>query len=93
MGFVRQNPMFAEDIDKLEFVEVISMEEQISLCGKLEAIIGGYFLSGAGLSGPGVEILYYDPSVGEDDTVELIKENIVAYFLADEHMAFVKADL
>lgn len=69
------------------------MAEKISLCGKLEAIIGGYFLYGAGLSESGVEILYYDPSVGEDGTVELIKENIVAYFLADEHMAFVKADM
>lgn len=69
------------------------MGEQISLCGKLEAIIGGYFLSGAGLCQQGVETLYYDSSVGKDDTVELIKENIVAYFLADERMALVKHDM
>ena len=31
MGFVRQNPMLAEDIDKLEFVEVMTMKKIIAM--------------------------------------------------------------
>ena len=62
----------------------------ISLCGKLEAIIGNYFLSGVGQE---IETLYYDVSIDIDDSVELIEENIVAYYVAEESIAFVKRDM
>jgi len=78
-----------------DFVEAKSAEKHgdcgISLCGKLEAIIGNYFLSGAGVPGERVETLYYDPAVGKYDAVPMIKENIVAYFIADESIAFIKS--
>lgn len=61
----------------------------ISLCGKLEAIIGNYFLPGVGQE---IETLYYDVSIDIDDSVELI-ENIVAYYVAEESIAFVKRDM
>lgn len=66
---------------------------QISLCGKLEAIVGGYFLSHIGVSENGVETLYYDPSVDVYESVETSKENIVAYFLRNESIALVKKEM
>lgn len=65
----------------------------ISLCGKLEAIIGNYFLSGVSVPGQEIETLYYDASIDIDDSVELIEENIVAYYVAEESIAFVKRDM
>lgn len=52
---------------------------QMSLCGKLEALIGNYFLSGAGIPDNDIQILYYDSKVNFCDSVPLEKENIVAY--------------
>lgn len=65
----------------------------ISLCGKLEAYIGNYFLSGTSVPGQEVETLYYDPSVGLEDEIEFKEENIVAYFVAEESIAFVKEEM
>ncbi len=52
---------------------------QISLCGKLEAIVGHYDLAGVGLYD--IETLYYDPNVGMYDVISKSKDKIVAYFL------------
>ena len=65
----------------------------ISLCGKLEAIIGNYFLSGAGTPDEDVETLYYDSNVGEYEVVPLVKENIVAYILENETIEFILTDM
>lgn len=67
-----------------------NIPQQMSLCGKLEAIIGNYFLAGAGIPDASVEILYYDSKVGFYDDVPLLKENIVAYIVADERVIFVR---
>lgn len=66
---------------------------QISLCGKLEAMIGNYFLSGAGAPNNDIQVLYYDATVGFYDEVPLLKENIVAYILDDEDVVFVREDM
>ncbi len=68
-------------------------EEKISLCGKLEVMVGNYFLSGAEVPGEGVETLYYDSTVRFYDCVPLVKKNIVAYIVEDETVAFVRADM
>lgn len=65
---------------------------QMSLSGKLEAIVGGYFLSGAGIPGKNVQTLYHDPTVDFYDAVSLKEENIVAYILTKEKIAFVRED-
>ena len=64
-----------------------------SLCGKLEAIIGNYFLYGAGIPDNDIEIVYYDSTVGLYDEIPLIKENIVAYIVDNESVAFVREDM
>lgn len=71
----------------------IEIKNKMSLCGKLEAIIGNYFLSGAGIPDECVEILYYDATVGFYDMVSLVKENIVAYIVENETIAFVREDM
>lgn len=48
----------------------------ISLCGKLEAYIGNYFLSGASIPDNKIETLYYDASIDKDDSVELIDSKV-----------------
>ena len=48
----------------------------ISLCGKLEAYIGIYFLSGASIPDNKIETLYYDASIDKDDSVELIDSKV-----------------
>ena len=63
---------------------------RMSLCGKLEAIIGNYFLSGAGIPDNDIQVLYYDSTVGLYDEIPLVKENIVAHILEKENMAFVR---
>lgn len=65
----------------------------ISLCGKLEAMVGNYFLSGAGNPDNEIQTLYYDPTVGAYDEIRLLKENIVAYILENENVAFVREDM
>ncbi len=68
-------------------------EKRISLCGKLEAIVGNYFLSGAGVPGECVETLYYDSTIGFYDRVPLLKKNIVAHIVENETVAFVCAEM
>lgn len=48
----------------------------ISLCGKLEAYIGNYFLAGASIPDNKIETLYYDASIDKDDSVELIDSKV-----------------
>ncbi len=64
---------------------------RISLSGKLEAIIGHYYLSGVGVNN--IETLYYDPSASEYDSIIPSKANTVAYFLKNESMALVRKDM
>lgn len=64
-------------------------KQKMSLCGKLEAIIGNYLLLGVGVSENGIETLYYDSSIGFYDSVSTKKENIVAYIVENETVAFV----
>lgn len=44
---------------------------RISLCGKLEAMVGNYFLSGAGIPDNDIQVLYYDSNVGFYDAKKL----------------------
>ena len=69
------------------------IRHQMSLCGKLEAMIGNYFLSGSGIPDNDIQILYYDSKVGFYDSVPLVKENIVAYIFENENLAFVREDM
>jgi len=69
------------------------IKHRISLCGKLEAIIGNYFLSKVGIPENDIQILYYDSSIGFYDAVPLVKENIVAYILDNEDIVFVREDM
>ena len=61
---------------------------RISLCGKLEAVIGKYYLSGSG----DIETLYYDPNAEMYDDIGLSEENIVAYLLENESVAIVREE-
>lgn len=63
----------------------------ISLCGKLEAFVGNYYLANV-FPESRVEILYYDASVGIYDAIDTIEKNIVAFFVDDESIGFVKSD-
>ena len=69
------------------------IKQKISMCGKLEAILGNYFLSGAGNPDSDTRILYYDSKVGSCEPVPLITENIVAYIFETDHIAFVREDM
>ena len=61
---------------------------RISLCGKLEAVIGKYYLSGSG----DIETLYYDQKAEMYDDIGLSEENIVAYLLENESVAIVREE-
>ena len=37
--------------------------------------------------------MYYDSTVGYDDAIPRVKENIVAYILENENLAFVREDM
>lgn len=68
-------------------------QASISLCGKLEAFIGNYFLSNV-FPESEVETLYYDATIDDMyDTVDLVEKNIVAYYVNDESISFVKSDM
>ncbi|SFU94150.1 hypothetical protein [Butyrivibrio sp. M55] len=79
----------------MKFINLLKRKKNsipyISLCGKLEAIIGGYYLSGSGLYD--IETLYYDPDAGIYDEIPLSKDKIVAYFLENESIAIVRNDI
>lgn len=66
---------------------------KMSLCAKLEAMIGNYFLSGAGMPDNDIKVLYYDSTVGFDNAIHLVKEKIVAYIVDNENVAFVREDM
>lgn len=66
---------------------------KISLCGKLEYIIGNYFLSGSGGCSHEIETLYYDSTVKSHDSFLLSKAKVIAYFLQDESIAIVRNDM
>lgn len=70
-----------------------NINHKMSLCGKLEAMIGNYFLSGAGIADSEIRVLYYDSTVGFYDEIPLVKENIVAYIFENEDIAFVREDM
>lgn len=79
-----------------DFFEQVNKKDKrhgISLCGHLEAMVGNYYLYGAGAEEPDVETVYYDASVGFYDAVPLVKENIVAYITYNESIAFVREDI
>lgn len=69
------------------------VKHEMSLCGKLEAIIGNYFLSGASYPVSDIQVLYYDSTVGLYDPIPRKKENIVAYILVKENIAFAREDM
>lgn len=71
----------------------VATKNWISLCGKLEAIVGNYFLAGAGAPEERVETVYYDATVDFYDVVPRVKENIIAYILENETVAFVRTDM
>ena len=66
----------------------------ISVSGKLEAYIGNYYVSGEGIPGENILLIYCDPNVdslyGE---VECKKENLIACMTADYEYVFVKNTL
>lgn len=70
-----------------------NIRHRISLCGKLEAIIGNYFLYSAGIPDNNIQVLYYDSTVGFYDAIPLEKNNIVAYILDNENVVFVHKDM
>ena len=66
--------------------------ENISLSGKLEAIIGNYFVSGEGMGNKNFHWLtvYYDSDIDTyTEAVETIPSNIVAYISSDYRWGFV----
>ena len=83
----RLNDYFIENKQK----KIIN--QRMSLCGKLEAMIGNYFLSGAGAPDGEIRVLYYDSTVGFYDEIPRVKENIVAYIFENEDIAFVREDM
>lgn len=70
-----------------------SISHRMSLSGKLEAIVGNYFLYGAGIPDNDIQVLYYDSTVGVYDEIPLVEENIVAYIFGNESIAFVREDM
>lgn len=50
-------------------------------------------MAGAGISDHDVETLYYDSAVGFYDEIKLTKENIIAYIVNKEEIAFVREDM
>lgn len=64
----------------------------ISLCGKLEAFVGNYFVYGEGTADNNFHWLtvFYDPNiVPVTESVKTISENIVAYVSSDYKWGFV----
>lgn len=84
---IRLNDYFIENKQKK------TTNQRMSLCGKLEAMIGNYFLSGAGVPDGEIRVLYYDSTVGFYDAIPRVKENIVAYIFENEDIAFVQEDM
>lgn len=66
---------------------------RVSLCGKLEALVGGYYLAGSGNPDGKIETLYYDPSAGLYEEIQETPEHIVAYLLKKETLAFIREDM
>ena len=51
----------------------------LSLTGKLEAVIGKYFVSGEGIPDRSIFTVYYSEKTAHDECVELVPDNIIAY--------------
>ena len=63
----------------------------ISLSGKLEAIVGNYFVSGEGNPDETIYTIYYDPTIdGYYECVELEEKNVIGYVTSDYEYAFIK---
>jgi len=65
--------------------------QRISLCGKLEGIVGNYFVRGAGVPEEWpLQTIFYDSEVDSyTEKVKLTQENIVAFVDANDKWAFV----
>ena len=64
----------------------------MSLSGKLEAIVGNYFVSGEGNPDETIYTIYYDPTIDSYyDSVELVDKNLIGYVTSD-YDAFEKID-
>lgn len=61
----------------------------LSLTGKLEAVIGKYFVSGEGIPDRSIFTVYYSEKTAHDECVELVPDNIIAYVTSDYKFAFV----
>ena len=71
-----------------------NLQPEFSLCGKLEAIIGNYYLSGSSYPESDIQVLYYDSTVDwYYDAISTKQENIVAYILVKENIAFAREDM
>lgn len=63
----------------------------MSLSGKLEAIVGNYFVSGEGNPDEIIYTIYYDPTIDSYyDSVELVDKNLIGYVTSDYEYAFIK---
>ena len=63
----------------------------MSLSGKLEAIVGNYFVSGEGNPDETIYTIYYDPTIDSYcDSVELVDKNLIGYVTSDYEYAFIK---
>ncbi len=63
----------------------------MSLSGKLEAIVGNYFVSGEGNPDETIYTIYYDPTIDSYyDSVELVDKNLIGYVTSDDEYAFIK---
>lgn len=63
----------------------------MSLSGKLEAIVGNYFVSGEGNPDETIYTIYYDPTIDSYyNSVELVDKNRIGYVTSDYEYAFIK---
>lgn len=71
---------FLKDVKYMKLTNLFKRDSRskISLCGKLEYIIGNYFLSGSGGCSHEIETLYYDSTVKSHDSFLLSKDKVIA---------------
>lgn len=64
---------------------------QMSLSGKLEAIVENYYVSGEGNPDEIFLSVYYDPEIdGYFSAVEAVDKNLIGYVTSDYEYAFIK---
>lgn len=75
----------------LKFIKQIpdTSDDACSLCAKSEAVIGNYFISGAGNPDETVYTIYFDPAIDRDECIQQSPEKVVAYITSDYEYAFV----